>query len=98
MTRQVGLYLEGVTVQGTVLGGPAWASEYFAAGDIIVAVDNQAVNEETVQYALRNTEAPESTVTITVRKGGKQVVASLIFTLSWKACPIDFESLSSCGS
>ncbi len=64
-------------MRGTILGGPAWASEFFAAGDVIVAVDNNFAPEEALLEVLESCDAAESAVTITVQKGGPKVYIPL---------------------
>ncbi len=77
----MGLNLKGNVVLGTVLGGPAWASEFFAAGDVIIAVNNKFVPDETLLEVLESCDVAESIVTITVQKGGAKV--SLSHTTTW---------------
>mmetsp|Transcript_79122 Transcript_79122/g.212316 ORF Transcript_79122/g.212316 Transcript_79122/m.212316 type:complete len:127 (+) Transcript_79122:40-420(+) len=73
----VGLMLQGTVVSGTLLGSPAWAAEFFAEGDIIILVDNMAVNEENVEQLIRGNDVPDTMVAITVRKGGMTVALDL---------------------
>ncbi len=74
---QVGLVLDGVEVNRTIIGGPAYTSKRFAKGDILLAVDGEAVTEETVESLLVGNDKPGSPVNIMVDKGGGKVELSL---------------------
>ena len=78
---QVGLVLDGIEVNRTIIGGPAYTSRLFGKGDILIAVDGQAVTEETVESLLVGNDKPGSPVIITVGKGGRKV------KLQFATCP-----------
>ncbi len=70
---QVGLVLDGIEVNRTIIGGPAYTSRRFGKGDILLAVDGEAVTEQTVEILLVGNDKPGTPVIITVDKGGKKV-------------------------
>ena len=70
---QVGLVLDGIEVSRTIIGGPAYTSRRFGKGDILLAVDGEAVTEQTVEILLVGNDKPGTPVIITVDKGGKKV-------------------------
>ncbi len=71
---QVGLALDGVEVNKTIIGGPAYTSRRFGKGDVVLAVDGEAVTEQTVDTLLIGNDKPGSPVVITVDKGGRKVI------------------------
>jgi hypothetical protein len=70
---QVGLVLDGVEVNRTIIGGPAYTSRRFGKGDILLAVDGKAATKETIENLLVDKDQPGSPVIITVDKGGRKV-------------------------
>lgn len=73
---QVGLLLQGCTVDQLVVGGPAYNSGELDKGDEIVRVDGVAVDTDTLLKTLIGADAPGSTVTLHVHKGGPVIVQS----------------------
>ena len=70
----VGLLLNGAYVDDVIVGGPAFNTEQIEKGDTIVRVDNVEVTAENVQRALIGTDRPESTVTVTIKKGASSIL------------------------
>ncbi len=75
LQMQVGLVLDGVEVNRTIIGGPAYTSKRFAKGDVLLAVDGEAVTEQTVEILLVGNDKPGSPVNIMVDKGGLKVLS-----------------------
>jgi predicted metalloprotease with PDZ domain len=56
------------TIDNVLVGGPAFKSRKIEKGDVMVAIDGQAVNSSTIIAALQG--APRSSVTLTLQKRG----------------------------
>ena len=78
-TSQIGIVLNGTTVDYTVVGGPAHSSKKIASGDTILQIDGVSVSSDTVRGYLVGNDVPGSLVTITVAKGGPKVHFSHLF-------------------
>ena len=67
--RQVGLMLNGMAIDNMVVGGPAYNSGQLQQNDVIVQIDGMPVSNENIHDSLLGSDIPGSTVTITVRRG-----------------------------
>lgn len=66
---QIGLMIQGLRVDNTVVGGPAYSSQQMQKGDEILKVDNKAVTSgDSVSKALQGSDTPGSIVTISLKK------------------------------
>ena len=73
---QVGLMLNGLVVDNMVVGGPAYNSGQLQQSDIITHIDGIPVSVETVHDALLGSDIPGTNVTITARRGARDVPRS----------------------
>ena len=71
MISQLGIVLNGVIVESTTVGGPS--HKLLGAGDVIVRIDGTEASAENVRRLLVGRDIPESSVIITVARGGPQV-------------------------
>jgi hypothetical protein len=62
---QIGIVLEGTTVDCVVAGGPSWARS-LSRGDVIIRVDGRAATKDNIAELLVGDDTPGTTVTITV--------------------------------
>jgi S1-C subfamily serine protease len=65
--------MNGITVDSTVVGGPAYNSQQIARDDVILKVDNRPVKNENVLDILSGNDVPGSPVEICLAKGGIDV-------------------------
>ncbi len=70
----MGLVLNGVEIETTIVGGPAFTSMCLDPGDVLLAVDGTYATENTVENLLIGCDKPGSLVTLTVAKGGSEVI------------------------
>ena len=68
----VGLLLNGTTIDQMVVGGPAFNSGQLHQHDTIIAIDGKPITAESIQAHLIGSDAPGSTVSLTVRRGHKE--------------------------
>jgi len=64
----IGVMLSGCKVESCLIGAPAWNSEQMSTGDVIEEVDDQAVDDTTVQMALKGSDEPGSMVKLRIRR------------------------------
>jgi C-terminal processing protease CtpA/Prc len=65
--------MNGVEIESTVLGGPAFTSMCLEPCDVILAVDGNFATEQTVENMLIGNDKPGTLVTLTVAKTGSEV-------------------------
>ena len=68
----VGMMLKGCIVDSLVVGGPSYNSRQLDRGDVVVKVDGEVVDNDTILNALIGNDVPGSEVLLTIYKGGKQ--------------------------
>ena len=64
----VGIMLHDCTVDGLVIGGPAFLSKAIEKGDVIVKIDNKETSAETILSDLVGSDLPGSTVLLHLNK------------------------------
>eukprot|EP00960_Hanusia_phi_P049637 759683-Hanusia_phi.AAC.7 len=64
----VGIMLHDCTVEGMVMGGPAFLSKEIDKGDVIVKIDNKHTSPETILNDLVGSDLPGSTVLLHLLK------------------------------
>ena len=68
-----------VVVDGVMFGGPAYRSKQISKGDIILAVDGmQLYTSDAILAALKGSEIPGTSVTLTIKNPGTNVVQDVI--------------------
>jgi hypothetical protein len=67
----VGLTLKGATIDGILIGGPAFLCGQLSVGDVIDQVDKKLVTSENLHNLLIGNDLPGSFVTLTVLKPAK---------------------------
>jgi hypothetical protein len=68
-----------VVVDGVMFGGPAYRSKQISKGDIILAVDGmQLYTSDAILAALKGSEIPGTSVTLTIKNQGTNVVQDVI--------------------
>ena len=75
---QLGMVLTGALVTKVTEGGPAHNSKQIAVGDVILKVDGNFVEEDTIISVLSANAVPGSTVQLCVAKGGTNVMPLLL--------------------
>ena len=65
--------MRGASIESTIVGGPAYSSQLFARGDVILQVDNQTAHDKNVSLLVVGDDVPGSTVNLTVAKDGDMV-------------------------
>ena len=65
---QVGIMLNGMTIDNMIIGGPAYNSRVLDKGDVICKIDQMPVSLEELPHALLGSDVPGSSVVLTVRK------------------------------
>ncbi len=71
---QLGMVLTGASVTKVTDGGPAQNSKQIAVGDVILKVDDNFVEDETIINILSANAVPGSTVKLCIAKGGPNVM------------------------
>jgi hypothetical protein len=71
---QLGLVLQGTTINDTIIGGPAFTSLSLGQGDVLLNVDGTIATEQNVEVLLIGNDKPGSIVVLTVAQGGNEVV------------------------
>lgn len=61
---QVGMMLMGCTIENMVLGGPAYNSHELDKGDIILKVDGEQVDQDSLLPALIGSDVPGEATTL----------------------------------
>ena len=64
--EQVGILLNGTTVEGLIVGGPAYNSKMLCEGDVILKISGAQATEENIHELLKGGDNPGSSVDITV--------------------------------
>ncbi len=72
--EQIGVMLQGTVVDNTVIGGPAHISKAIGQGDVILKIDGIYVTSDNIKAMLVGSDVPGSLVTVTIAKGGPQVM------------------------
>jgi C-terminal processing protease CtpA/Prc len=78
VVSQLGMVMTGALVTKVTEGGPAHNSKQIAVGDVILKVDGNFVEEDTIISVLSVNAVPGSTVQLCVAKGGANVMPLLI--------------------
>jgi hypothetical protein len=63
----------GQAIEDMMVGGPAYNSQLLSKGDVIVKVDGTPATQDTIHDLLVGSDAPGSSVVLTVSKGGQPV-------------------------
>ena len=71
--------LNGITIDNTVAGGPAYNSKQLGHGDVILEVDDKEARNENIFELLIGSDTPGSVVHIKVAKEGPKVIPSIYF-------------------
>ena len=89
LSSQVGIMINGTTVDNLLVGGPAYSSKKLAQGDIIISVDSTEATEANIVELLVGNDTPGTPMEIVVAKGGikasnNRIISFSIFIKSMK--------------
>ncbi len=72
--RQVGIMINGTTVDNLLVGGPAYSCKEMEQGDVIIKVDSVDVTEDNIRDLLVGNDTPGTPMQIEIAKGGIKVL------------------------
>ncbi len=72
-SAQVGIMINGLTVDNLLVGGPAYSSKKMGQGDVILQVDSVNATEQNIRDLLVGNDTPGAPMDVVIAKGGNEV-------------------------
>jgi hypothetical protein len=76
--RHFGMILDGTVIDSMVVGGPAFNTGQLDRGDEILSINRETASEANLHVLLVGSDAPGSSVTVTVRKAAGGAIKDVV--------------------